>query len=1072
MDISAQQLDLEQPLSQYMIKNWSSQDGIPSNALNNVTATKDGFLWLSGYNGISRFDGQEFVTYSKSNVPLLNSNTIYGLFEDDDGNKWVCTNGSGILKFSDGKFTNPFEGQDVPKTISRGIADGDVIWLGSYNDGLYKLKDGKITQVDFPDVQDVTILDIKKDRNGAIWICTDGKGVTRIVDGIFTSYRAISGGASGRFRSIHIDQDGATWVGSYQGLYFLEDGKLSPIGILDGHPVNYITEDVYGNLWIAADNGIVRMHGITKEFEFLDKSIGIPGTEFTSIYIDDSNDLWFTSSRDGLFRMRSGNFKNYGVKQGLSSGKVNSMLEMENNVILVGTEDGGLFTIEDNKISEFEIKSNFPKTRIRNIYKDSKGVLWVSSYFGLFRKEGDKEKLYTTADGLPTNQIRGVIESADGHLLINTRNAGLIRWDQKDDFEIFNAESGVGSDFITAVNIHHKNVIVLGSNGGGLSLIDPSGLITNFGEEEGLPHSVIFSIYIDGENIWFASNSGLGLLKDSKIYTKNSTNGLPTESLFDITESDDGKFWVPSAFGIYTFDKLELLSFMMNESDVIEYDVYTEDHGMPTKECIGAVRSLKSADGKIWIPTVKGLTIIDPNNLVEQTKVPKVYLNRFLVNGTGVGVTEGVEIEAGKNRFTFEFTAPEYTNPASLQFKYRLESYDLDWNISSNKSRKVEYTNVPYGKYSFEVMASIDGKHWSKESATVTFSVLPYWYQTFWVISIFVLLILILIYIVHKWREGVREVDKLKLEQLITDRKRIVELQKEEIGAQRDNLKDSFLKLKEAQDKIEAQHTELSVINTKLEGKVARRTADLKMVVSQLISTNAELDQFVYRSAHDLRGPVSTLMGVCNLAKVDAGFINDPLFMETVEATATEMDALIKKLIELNSLKNGDLNVVNIDLKKLVAKIAQSQTIGNEHIKIKNNVDPFIYASDVKLISVLLRNVINNAVTYRDKDRDDQYIKIRIKLLPSKNKFEIVVEDNGIGINESTKDSLFDMFFKGVVGMEGLGLGLYEVSLIVKRLGGEVTIYHKDGVTIFRCILPISIESSFDNFLGNLIQSS
>src|SRR6267154_797195 len=133
-------------LSQSSVSQWTGDNGLISNNITSAIRDHDGFVWITSYNGIMRFDGIQVYVYDESQIPFLATGAFYAVYEDKSGILWFSSQSSGVVRYRDGKFekVDP-EGKILPKSIRCLLLDNDgTVWVGSNNSGLYKIRNDKI----------------------------------------------------------------------------------------------------------------------------------------------------------------------------------------------------------------------------------------------------------------------------------------------------------------------------------------------------------------------------------------------------------------------------------------------------------------------------------------------------------------------------------------------------------------------------------------------------------------------------------------------------------------------------------------------------------------------------------------------------------------------------------------------------------------------------------------------------------------------------------------------------------------------------------------------------------------
>jgi len=264
-------------------------------------------------------------------------------------------------------------------------------------------------------------------------------------------------------------------------------------------------------------------------------------------------------------------------------------------------------------------------------------------------------------------------------------------------------------------------------------------------------------------------------------------------------------------------------------------------------------------------------------------------------------------------------------------------------------------------------------------------------------------------------------------------------------------------RLAEANEIIEHQNKELTNVNAVLEDRVKERTKELKKTNEALKKSNEELDNFIYKTSHDIRGPLATLMGVCNIAQIDVKDQKALDYFDKLSLTATRLNEILSKLLTINQINNTALQPQKIYVAELVENLAAEQIMNFKNPKIEISVDiedSLNLTSDLDLLRVIYGNLISNAIKFRDtSDRRDSFINITAT--KSNNFIEFNIKDNGIGINETETEKIFEVFSKATDIADSSGIGLYLVKLAVEKLSGSISFEQtEEGYTAFKVILP------------------
>jgi len=226
-------------------------------------------------------------------------------------------------------------------------------------------------------------------------------------------------------------------------------------------------------------------------------------------------------------------------------------------------------------------------------------------------------------------------------------------------------------------------------------------------------------------------------------------------------------------------------------------------------------------------------------------------------------------------------------------------------------------------------------------------------------------------------------------------------------------------------------------------------------VEEELKVRNAELDNFVYKVSHDLRAPLSSVLGLANLAAMPGN--NDDLssYIKLMGQKATQLDHFISDVLSHSKNLKLDVSVSEVDLKEIITRTFQdlNYLAGAGEMSKNISISGMTFFSDPWRVAEIFRNLISNAIKYRKLNHAGAVVSIAAVV--TEERCDIVVEDNGIGVEPEHVQRVFEMFYRASGQSDGSGLGLYIVKNAIDKLGGTVSVTSEMGKgTRFAITLP------------------
>lgn len=734
---------------------WSDNEGLPSNSILDVVQDDTGYIWLASYDGLIRFDGNQFVPFNEKEHGF-SATAVRVLCKGKDGSLWVGTNAAGLYHFSNGKFFHYGIEEGLPDLSVREVVldNNNILWVGTAN-GIAKLdtnkKNQKLTAID--NVRGIVSF-ILPFNNKDILFGTNLPGLKVIHDNHIKDFHFDKRFHEKTFSAGYLDDDHSIWLGTSFGeiVVLKNDTTVEYFSLQEmrGASINDFVQKAKNILYVATDKGILSIHKDQKKIEVFLEELSLPDQKVSSLWQDQESNLWAGMEQGGLVKFSTGKFFNILGADKLPSSSVNAVVEDQENNIWIAT-DAGVVCVKSNLLSKKRsqqidlLLQELSGIRVRQIRKEKDGTLFFATYSnkGLVRfyKNGAIKTL-SKANGLGNNRVRFSYRSHRNILWVGTTVGPAIYFENIS--KAIPLDLGLSNSFILCALEDSKGNMWIGTDGGGITLLDMSHVSftqphakmikakSTFTKKDGLAGNIVFRITEDSKaRLWLSTGEGLSLYKDGKFHAVNSVLGLGKKSIFNVIEDDNANLWIVSSKELLQVKADSLVQAVQMQAPAKEVKRYNRLDGLSGQLSANAWASF-GKDNRLYLPTIKGVSVYSPHQDVINRLPPPVVIEKVLLDKIAIDVlTKNNVIPSQTKRISFIYTALSYTIPQRVQFEYKLEGFDLEWSSSGNR-REVSYTNLPHGQYTFRVRASNSDGVTNESGASFSFYKKPFFYETVW----------------------------------------------------------------------------------------------------------------------------------------------------------------------------------------------------------------------------------------------------------------------------------------------------------------------------------------------------
>ncbi len=962
--------------------------GIPDGTITDIVKDSKGFFWfIHGTQGLFRYNPSEkksvsvpYVSVDSTSIPACQ---VTSLVEDRDGNLWVILK-NGMLKKLDGK------------TLA--VTHQDDFLNDWFEDELLEYK-------------------LTTDRDGDIWVCP-----TNTNYGIF--YFDIA-----RHTTHHIHEKSEGWR-------------------LNKNIVRGIVEDNQGMIWVGTDHGGLNIidkkkRSVTYILSRSEDNRSLSQNSMTSLYKDYEGIIWIGTYKKGacyyhenivrfpLFRHEEGS-----GNTGLHFDDMNKFAEDDKGNLWLGTNGGGLvyFDRQQNTYKQYRHDPSNPNSLSNDVIVslciDREKVLWIGTYYGgLNSFDGKKFTRYkhnpSDTTSIADDNIWEIFEDSQGRIWIGTLYKGVDVFDRKTKrFKHFpfGKSNSVHSNYISEIREDAKGSIWIGT-GYGIDVLEKGTnefvlYLNQNNDLHGLSNNSILSILQDSRGrMWVGTFEGLNLFDpEKKTFTSfYEKDGLPHNTILTLLEDNNGNLWMSTPNGISN------LLITKKETDggyTFQFKNYDELDGLQSRQ-FNENAALKTKSGELVFGGASGFNIFRPEKIVASKNIPQTVLSDFQVFNKSIGIGEEIDrqiiltksITATKevvlphsaNVISIEFASLNFFHPDKSTYLYMLEGFSPYWSAADGKSRKVTYTNLDPGEYTFRVKSSNSDGVWSKEEVSLKITIQPPFWKTKIAFVIYIILI---------------------LGALLLSRRVLVARER--------------LKYKIAHERQEAQRMhELDI---------------MKM-------------RFFTNVSHEFRTPLTLILTPLEKMLKSNAEPPQPGQLQLIHRNARRLLNLVNQLLDFRKLEVQEikLNVSEGDIIAFIRDTVYSFSDLSEKKNIRldftSSLTLLETTFDQDKVEKIMFNLLSNAFKFTPEQGS---VSVSIKEIGTENEkaLEIQVADTGIGIPQNKQEKIFERFFQNdlpsSVINQGSGIGLSITKEFVRLQEGTITVESEIGKgSCFTVVLPI-----------------
>ena len=736
-------------------KVYDIANGFPSSGANAIAQTRDGFLWFGSYNGLIRYDGNTFELIDSS----TGISSVVDLEVDAQDRLWIGTNDNGLFMLKDGKLRQWGEASTLGNAKLTWLTEGDDgnIYAATPSGITYITPDLDLHAVEDPLIKGTYIYSIVNGPDGAMYCTSNNDELYILKDGKVVKHYGHKEGDDPDFTAVIPDPDNPEKLYFNTGGSTLYHGEpeqdLEKMEKIDISPLFDVTDmQLIGKtIWICTSNGIGALDH--KGFHYLDN---LPfDNSVDSVISDYEGNLWFGSSRLGVMKVVYNQFTNVISQYGLPEVVVNSTCLLGDE-LFVGTNTGLMILGKDGPLKSYPLKSAvtasgkdmkekdllemMKECRIRSILKDSKERLWMSTWNheGLYMYDHGDVTVFTMDDGMPTNRIRAMSEADDGSILVaHSMGMTVIRNGRIE--KNVGQDDGIANTEILTVESAPNGDILLGSNGGGIYVVNKGG-VHCIDTSKGLPSDIIMRIKYDKKRhlFWIIGSNHIAYM--SEDYKVTTISHFPYPDNFDLYENENEEMWILGSNGIHVIPTVELMA-----NGNMHPAHYGIANGLP---CITTSNSYSciSPDGYLYISGSSGVVKININTPLEDISDLKQAVPFIDADGKRIypDRSGNFRIPANTQKLTVHPAVFNYSLTDPL-VSYRLGGFErTSVTVRRSELRPLTYTNLQGGTYHF-ILEVKDNMGRKSKHLSVTIAKTRAIHERTWFYLIITLIIILLL---------------------------------------------------------------------------------------------------------------------------------------------------------------------------------------------------------------------------------------------------------------------------------------------------------------------------------------